>query len=186
MNYINTETHDYPFSVENILAWHRNTSFPPGDEFVAPHPFAPVTPSKKPSFIFATQQVVEGAPELVDGVWVQRWSVIEIFATEAERMASIASANAADAANTRHAAKDARNAAVASITVTTGSGKTFDGDEISQGRMARAIIVLQATKTEETLWVLANNTPVQVTAAELIEALALAGAAQSAMWVIKA
>jgi hypothetical protein len=84
----------------------------------------------------------------------------------------------------REAAKSARAVAVAAITVTTASGKTFDGDEKSQDRMARAILALQASGAASTLWVLADNTPTTVTAAELGEALALAGAAQSAVWVI--
>lgn len=84
----------------------------------------------------------------------------------------------------REAAKSARALAVAAITVTTASGKTFDGDEASQDRMARAILALQAAGATSTLWVLADNTPTTVTAAELGAALALAGAAQSAIWVI--
>lgn len=84
----------------------------------------------------------------------------------------------------REQAKRDRAAAVAAITVTTAAGNTFDGDETSQDRMARAILALQITGTPSTLWVLADNTPVQVSAAELGEALALAGAAQSAIWVL--
>lgn len=47
----------------------------------------------------------------------------------------------------REQAKTERAAAVSAITVTTLAGNTFDGDEISQGRMARAISALQATGT---------------------------------------
>lgn len=85
----------------------------------------------------------------------------------------------------RENAKVARALAVAAITVTTMSGKVFDGDETSQNRMARAILALEGTGTPDTLWVLANNEPTQVTSIELTEALALAGAAQSAIWVIE-
>lgn len=85
----------------------------------------------------------------------------------------------------RNDAKTARSAAVAAIRVTTAAGNTFDGDEISQGRMARAIIALQATGTTTVPWVLADNSAIQATAAELTEALALAGAAQAAVWVIE-
>jgi hypothetical protein len=85
----------------------------------------------------------------------------------------------------REAAKAARAAAVEAITVTTQAGNTFDGDEISQTRMARAIIALQATGTPSVTWVLHNNTAIQATVAELSEALALAGAAQAAIWVIE-
>lgn len=84
----------------------------------------------------------------------------------------------------RNAAKAARDAAVAVITVTTQAGNTFDGDEVSQGRMARAIIALQATGTPSVNWVLADNSVISASAAELTEALALAGAAQAAIWVI--
>lgn len=81
-------------------------------------------------------------------------------------------------------AKAARTVAVEAIRVTTQAGHTFDGDEVSQGRMARAIIALQATGTESVAWVLADNTAMQASAAELSEALALAGASQAALWVL--
>lgn len=85
----------------------------------------------------------------------------------------------------RKIAKAARTVAVENITVTTQAGNTFDGDETSQTRMARAIVALQATGTPSTVWVLADNTAIQATVAELSEALALAGAAQAAIWVIE-
>lgn len=85
----------------------------------------------------------------------------------------------------REQAKSARAQSVAAITVTTAAGNTFDGDETSQGRMARAILGLNASGPTATVnWVLANNAVIQATAAELTEALAKAGAAQAAIWVI--
>lgn len=84
----------------------------------------------------------------------------------------------------RIAAKAEREMAVANIKVTTAAGNTFDGDETSQTRMARAILALQATGTPKTIWVLADNSVIEATAAELIEALALAGAAQAELWVL--
>lgn len=85
----------------------------------------------------------------------------------------------------REQAKAARASQVAAITVTTQAGNTFDGDEISQGRMARAIIALNAVSPGATVnWVLADNSVIDANAAELTEALALAGAAQAAIWVI--
>lgn len=84
----------------------------------------------------------------------------------------------------RKEAKIARAVAVDAIKVTTQAGNTFDGDEVSQGRMARAIIALQATGTPSVTWVLADNSVIEASAAELTEALALAGAAQAAIWVI--
>lgn len=80
-------------------------------------------------------------------------------------------------------AKQERLSSVEDIHVTTASGKVFDGDEVSQGRMARAIIVLSAAGGTAN-WVLADNTVAQVTAAELTEALALAGAEQARVWIL--
>lgn len=79
--------------------------------------------------------------------------------------------------------KTSRAATVEAIKVTTTAGNEFDGDEISQGRMARAIIALGTTPGGTVNWVLADNSVINATAAELTEALALAGAAQAAIWV---
>ena len=80
--------------------------------------------------------------------------------------------------------KASRADAVEAIDVTTTAGNTFDGDEISQGRMARAILALNAAAPGTTVnWILADNSVIDATAAELTEALALAGAAQAALWV---
>lgn len=81
----------------------------------------------------------------------------------------------------REAFKTQRQTLVDNIKVTVGD-KTFDGDETSQTRMARAIVAM--TDTETVLWVLANNIPVQVTKAELTEALRLAGEEQTRLWVM--
>ena len=81
--------------------------------------------------------------------------------------------------------KAERAALVAAITVTTQAGNTFDGDETSQGRMARAVIALNASPVGTKVnWILADNSVIQASPEELIEALALAGAAQAAIWVV--
>ena len=73
---------------------------------------------------------------------------------------------------------------VSKILVTTSVGNTFDGDEISQGRMARAILSLQVPEAPPTTpWVLADNTVVQAGISELSEALLLAGAEQARLWI---
>lgn len=76
-----------------------------------------------------------------------------------------------------------RAALVAAITVEV-DGMTFDGDEISQGRMARAIVSLQSLPDGETVqWVLSDNTVVDVTKELLSQALTLAGLRQTELWV---
>ena len=84
----------------------------------------------------------------------------------------------------REIAKAARAANVAQIKVTTQAGNTFDGDETSQTRMSRAILVLSTGAAASVPWVLADNTVIQATAAELTEALALAGAEQARFWAL--
>ena len=80
--------------------------------------------------------------------------------------------------------KASRAAKVAAIQVTTSTGKTFDGDETSQGRMARAIVTLQAVGIGETEWKLVDNTVQTVQLGELVEALMLSGQAQTALWMV--
>lgn len=80
--------------------------------------------------------------------------------------------------------KQARSEAVNNIKVTTTSGNVFDGDETSQARMARAILGLEAIGPDAVVtWVLADNSVIEATAAELREALALSGAEQAKLWV---
>jgi hypothetical protein len=85
---------------------------------------------------------------------------------------------------TREDLKALRQSTVDAIKVTTAAGNTFDGDETSQTRMARAIIALSTGLAPSVAWVLADNSVIQATAAELTEALVLAGQAQAALWVI--
>lgn len=74
-----------------------------------------------------------------------------------------------------------RAKAVANIKVEV-DGLLFDGDEISQSRMARAVTI-STSDTNTILWVLADNTPAQVTAAQLRKALRLAGEEQARLWI---
>lgn len=93
--------------------------------------------------------------------------------------------NAEKLAAEREQWKSARAKSVEGITVTTQAGNSFDGDEISQGRMARAILGLQASGDPDATvtWVLSDNTVIDATSAELSEALMLAGSEQAALWV---
>jgi hypothetical protein len=76
--------------------------------------------------------------------------------------------------------KASRAELVEKLTVTV-DDMVFDGNEKAQDRMTRAALVLDDTET--TLWVLADNTVVKVTRAQMLMALRLSGKAQSALWV---
>lgn len=84
----------------------------------------------------------------------------------------------------REQAKAQRAEVVAAIKVTTQAGYVFDGDEISQGRMTRAVVVLSAGLAPSVPWVLADNSVIDATVEDLMEALALAGKTQAAAWVL--
>ena len=176
-------TGEYPITPDMLRERHKsNVSFGP----TVPHDVADVLGyftvhvEIKPAYDASTHDCTAAAP-LVDAAGVRRqgWVVAELPADV------VLSNTAAARALTRAAEKAARELSVGQITVTTAAGNTFDGDETSQNRMARAILALQATSTPATLWVLSDNSVIEASVAELAEALALSGAAQSALWVIE-
>lgn len=78
-------------------------------------------------------------------------------------------------------AKRVRKDAVEAIKVEV-DGMTFDGDEVAQSRMARAITVADAAGMDSTVWVLADNTVATVTKAQLQQALSKAMLAMAELW----
>lgn len=116
--------------------------------------------------------IEQGSVELVEGHYVQTWIQTprppeEVAVEELEQ------------------AKTERAEAVSRIIITV-DGMQFDGDEISQTRMARAVILavvfgkdLDATNTK---WVLADKTVAYPTVRQLAQALMLAGEEQTRVW----
>lgn len=78
-------------------------------------------------------------------------------------------------------AKRVRKEAVEAIKVEV-DGMTFDGDEVAQSRMARAITASDAAGMDSTVWVLADNTVATVTKAQLQQALSKAMLAMAELW----
>ena len=76
-------------------------------------------------------------------------------------------------------AKAERAEAVEALTVEV-EGMVFDADEQSQARMS--VAASSMTDDETNIWVLHDNTVVQVTKAQLLLACRLARIAQSAVW----
>ena len=101
---------------------------------------------------------------------------------DADTRAAILSQIDFETAQDAVAAKKLRNAAVAAIKVTV-NGKLFDGDEVAQGRMARAVAAAESAGINTYQWKLADNSVAAVSMNELKQALALAFQSQSDMWV---
>lgn len=101
---------------------------------------------------------------------------------DADTRAAILSQIDFETAQDAVAAKKLRNAAVAAIKVTV-NGKLFDGDEVAQGRMARAVAAAESAGINTYQWKLADNSVAAVSMDELKQALALAFQSQSDMWV---
>lgn len=80
-------------------------------------------------------------------------------------------------------AKILRAQQVAAIKVEV-DGMTFDGDETSQSRMARALEVASITGMGSTVWVLADNTVAEVTVAQMQQALSKAMLEMGELWTV--
>lgn len=80
-------------------------------------------------------------------------------------------------------AKHERAKKVAAIKVEV-DGMTFDGDETSQSRMARALEVASITGMQSTVWVLADNTVAEVTVAQMKQALSKAMLEMGELWTV--
>ena len=119
----------------------------------------------------------------IDNTWVE---ITDIPKDRTYRDAWILSGSTVDVDATKKAEidlvlfKQSRDEAVENITVVVDS-MTFDGDEVSQSRMARA--VASSSPGETTQWKLHDNTIVTITHEQLKQALRLAGEAQTALWM---
>lgn len=188
---INLETKQ-ELTDSEFRAAYPNTSFGPLIDY-ASFGYAIVYPTPQPEHDRVIQTARRLPAVLTDkGHYEESWEVVKRFndytdadgvlhtrdEQEAEAIAKDAEEKAARALA---AAKSARQAEVEAITVTTASGKVFDGDEDAQNRMSRAGNAMDEADTLP--WVLADNSIAQVTRAELREALKLAGAAMAEIWV---
>lgn len=179
---LNTNNSFKEFKTNTLTLWDVNNYCTPealikdgkADQFK----IVTVVDTPQPVYDATTERILEVDPIQINSTWTQQWSVEPLSAQQ------IATNQANLLLQAREAAKAIRTAAVENIKVTTSAGNTFDGDEVSQGRMARAIIALSTGLELSVTWVLANNSTIEATPAELTEALILSGQAQAAIWVI--
>jgi hypothetical protein len=77
--------------------------------------------------------------------------------------------------------KEERDQKVLDIKVTTSKGYMFDGNEVAQTRMTRALLGLSDGVTMP--WVLSDDSVAMVDRGDLMEALYLSGTEQARLWV---
>ncbi len=131
---------------------------------------------------FEERKTVREETERIESEEAER---IEREQEEAERVANLTKQEKDSLA--LFLAKEERAQAVSNITVEV-DGMVFDGNEASQSRMGRTIAAAVALgldlETEKRTWVLADNSVVEVTIAQLAQVLKLAGDAQTALWIV--
>lgn len=83
----------YPYNAVDLRIANPGTSFPqnPTDELLAEWGVFPVAPTPQPAFDPATEELTEGQPAMVQGVWTQTWLVRSLTPEEIEerRIASV-------------------------------------------------------------------------------------------------
>lgn len=91
MEYINTQTLQYPVYEGDIRAEFKAAISWPKGHFSAPAPYAPVTPVAPPTYNPVVERLTRSA-QLQNGQWVQVWAVENKYQTQQE----------ADAAQAEH------------------------------------------------------------------------------------
>lgn len=165
----------YPYTLSQLYRDHANTSFPSpiSTSTLLDYGVVEVVTTPPPPYDPSTQKLSEADPVYEYGKWNQVWEVVALTAEELNR----------NLADQRMRSQMDRMIQIDNIVVTTSTGKQFDGDEVSQQRMARALLAMQLAQVGSTQWVLADNTISEVTCDDLGEALVLAGQKQSEIWM---
>jgi hypothetical protein len=86
----NQTAEKYPYTIGELRRDNPNTSFPkrPSDELLAGWGVYPVANVDSPTFDYATQNLTEGAPSLVDGQWQQTWVITDATSEEIAQRAA--------------------------------------------------------------------------------------------------
>lgn len=117
-----------------------------------------------------------GDIKLVDGKYIQTYNIIKLSEEE------IAEKRKQQEAQVLICAKNARSNAVQSIIVEYDNMK-FDGNEIAQERMSRAVLANIDNQDSKIKWVLADNTVAEIYIWQLKKALELATKKQAELWI---
>jgi len=162
MAYINTTSGQYPIYESEIRAANPNTSFP--NPFIPPFGYQWVFPAPHPTLDPITHVTQEVAPELVNGNYEQRWSIV---ALPAEQVAANIEAKKAQMVSAVNARRDAAEEAGFFYL-----GKPFDSDSRSVQRINTAVqaaqVALAASAPFVLEWMCADNTALTLDAQQML------------------
>lgn len=104
----NNQVSKYPYSFSQLRKDNPNVSYPrnPSDEVLENFGVYRVSPSARPNYDPITQDVTEGTPELVGGVWSQTWVVTDATAEETAQREADAWANLRSTRNAKLSRSD--------------------------------------------------------------------------------
>lgn len=162
-----------------VYHYHPNTGVYLGSSDADPSPLEPgvfLTPA------LATPKVVPSVPQGSRAVFKNDQWAIEVIPEPLPPEPQPEKTAEELAVEALAAKKLLRQQLVDAITVTTSTGKVFDGNEDAQRRLNNAISVAAITGETSCTWVLANDVPTTVTIDEIKEAFALAFQAMGAVW----
>ncbi len=180
--YINTKTNSYPRYHADIQAHYPLMSLAEDLSQSPPAPFEFVQPSGKPTINPVHQQLLQAMPKKVNGVWVQQWTVIEIFNTQAGKDAALAADLAAKKDNVQNAIKAKRDQLRFQGGIKVG-GHWFKSDQTATGEYAALALIagnLPADTVIRANWRTMDGAAVSMTPA-LVRQILAAGFAQVAM-----
>jgi hypothetical protein len=77
----------YPYSIGQLRKDNPQVSFPrnPSEALLASYDVFPVTRADRPAYDPITQNLTEGTPALIEGVWVQVWNITDASPEEIEQ-----------------------------------------------------------------------------------------------------
>ena len=103
----NGQIDQYPYTVGDLRRDNPSTSFPkrPSDAVLASWGVYPVANVDSPAFSYATQNLTEGDPVLVDGQWQQTWVITDATPEEVSQRA----AQQSDRSEERRVGKECRS-----------------------------------------------------------------------------
>ena len=147
----------WPYSLDDLRSDNPNVSFPAEipDELLEDFGVYPVVPAVWPSYDAATHKRVEMNPEILNGWWIQQWSIVELtLAEKAGRIPKTVKMRQARIALFRAGLLSQVSSAIAAMTGDVGEEARIEweyADEVSRDSVLVQAISSQLNISEQAL-----------------------------------